>query len=274
MNYQNQYDKIINEARLENRVKKTYYARKKENFISIYYEKHHIIPRCLGGNENQENKVLLTAKEHFVCHKLLTYIYKGNRKIACAFYYMTFNKRMNKHIKSAKDYAYARELISLIPKSEESKQKQSKSMKGHIPWNKGKKNVYNDDAIKIMSEKRKKYIEEHKNDPTYIEATNNFINANRGKTFSSEHKEKLSKSHLGIVPSEETKQKMKNNHYDCRGKNNGMFGKKHKSESLKKMSTSVKNREKVKCQHCNKEMNKVNYKRWHNENCKHKIIDI
>lgn len=35
-----------------------------------YYEKHHIIPKSLGGG-NGSNVVKLSAKEHFVCHRLL-----------------------------------------------------------------------------------------------------------------------------------------------------------------------------------------------------------
>lgn len=43
----------------------------------IYYEKHHIIPRCIGGSDNELNLVLLTAREHFLAHYLLCKIY-GN----------------------------------------------------------------------------------------------------------------------------------------------------------------------------------------------------
>ena len=37
----------------------------------VYVEKHHIIPRSLGGDNRKTNLVLLTAREHFVCHLLL-----------------------------------------------------------------------------------------------------------------------------------------------------------------------------------------------------------
>ena len=37
-----------------------------------YCENHHIIPQSLRGNNKKENLVRLTAKEHFVCHLLLT----------------------------------------------------------------------------------------------------------------------------------------------------------------------------------------------------------
>ena len=36
-----------------------------------YFEKHHIIPRSLGGSNEVSNLVKLTAKEHFICHMLL-----------------------------------------------------------------------------------------------------------------------------------------------------------------------------------------------------------
>ena len=38
---------------------------------SNYYERHHIIPKSLGGSNAKTNLVKLTAREHFVCHLLL-----------------------------------------------------------------------------------------------------------------------------------------------------------------------------------------------------------
>jgi len=117
MNHLKIYNSIIDNAKLKNRVKFN-----KSNANYVYYENHHIIPKCLGGNGNKENLILLTAKEHYVCHKLLTYIYKENRKIVNAFHRMTFDKK-GKHNISSRDYAYARELKSNTPVSEESKEK-------------------------------------------------------------------------------------------------------------------------------------------------------
>lgn len=42
-----------------------------------YVEKHHIIPKSLGGSNNADNLVCLTAKEHFICHLLLTKMTAG-----------------------------------------------------------------------------------------------------------------------------------------------------------------------------------------------------
>lgn len=45
-----------------------------------YTEKHHIIPKSLGGSNSPENLVKLTAKEHFVCHRLLVKMTDGNNR--------------------------------------------------------------------------------------------------------------------------------------------------------------------------------------------------
>lgn len=43
----------------------------KSRIISGYTEKHHIIPKSLGGKDTDDNLVILTAREHFICHLLL-----------------------------------------------------------------------------------------------------------------------------------------------------------------------------------------------------------
>lgn len=41
-----------------------------------YFERHHIVPRALGGTDSWSNKALLTGREHFICHWLLVKIYR------------------------------------------------------------------------------------------------------------------------------------------------------------------------------------------------------
>lgn len=104
MDYKKIYESIIEKANSENR----------EKGNGIYYESHHIVPKCLGGSDTKDNKVLLTAKEHFVCHKLLTRIYLDNRGINFAFFSMTCmsNERIKRIIPSARDYKYAKSLFA------------------------------------------------------------------------------------------------------------------------------------------------------------------
>lgn len=41
-----------------------------------YTEVHHIVPRCLKGSDESDNLVRLTARQHFICHLLLTKMFK------------------------------------------------------------------------------------------------------------------------------------------------------------------------------------------------------
>lgn len=63
MNYEKIYHNIINN-RLNNPI------------INEYTECHHILPKSLGGSEDKSNLVNLLAREHFICHLLLTKMYK------------------------------------------------------------------------------------------------------------------------------------------------------------------------------------------------------
>ncbi len=65
--YSKFYFDIITKAQLDNRQKGS----------GIYYELHHILPSCLfpkfkNLSQNKWNGVLLTFREHFICHWLLT----------------------------------------------------------------------------------------------------------------------------------------------------------------------------------------------------------
>lgn len=46
--------------------------RKENPYSDGYSETHHILPVSLGGTNDKPNKVVLTAKEHYICHLLLT----------------------------------------------------------------------------------------------------------------------------------------------------------------------------------------------------------
>lgn len=75
MNYKKHYNLLIERAK----------TRKLEG----YYERHHIIPKCMGGSDCKENLVLLTAREHYVAHQLLVKIYPNNSSILYAARMMT-----------------------------------------------------------------------------------------------------------------------------------------------------------------------------------------
>lgn len=74
MDYHKIYDALI--IRGQNRV------------LAGYKEKHHIIPRCLGGTDDAGNLVWLTPEEHYVCHLLLVKMNPGSVKLVKAAMFM------------------------------------------------------------------------------------------------------------------------------------------------------------------------------------------
>lgn len=98
MNYQFHYDNLITTRKLLNRSKSD----------GIYYEKHHIIMKSMGGTNDKKNLILLTAREHFLAHWLLWRIYK-NRDSAFAFKLMCDFNSKRKNVFSARMYAESRE---------------------------------------------------------------------------------------------------------------------------------------------------------------------
>ena len=54
-------------------------AKAKNNNMG-YLERHHITPKSFGGNDSKDNLVKLTAREHFICHLLLTKMTTGSNR--------------------------------------------------------------------------------------------------------------------------------------------------------------------------------------------------
>jgi hypothetical protein len=98
MNYKKIYDQLIEIAIKKNRVKSK----------SKLYEGHHIIPKSVGGTNNKNNIVLLTPKEHYLCHKLLVEIYRGTpyeSKMYFAMWCMVNGMgKQKRHATTAKTY--------------------------------------------------------------------------------------------------------------------------------------------------------------------------
>jgi hypothetical protein len=65
---------------------------KKKTYANLgYTEVHHIIPRSFGGSDDPGNLIRFTAREHFICHWLLTKMTAGDdrNKMLTAFVLMT-----------------------------------------------------------------------------------------------------------------------------------------------------------------------------------------
>jgi hypothetical protein len=113
LNYIRIYENIIDRAENQNRV------RIKGGQI---YEKHHIIPKSVGGLNYKGNLVLLTPKEHYICHRLLVEIYK-NTQFSDKMYYAMWcmingSGNQKRHSTSSRIYDKLRNEIILSKKIE------------------------------------------------------------------------------------------------------------------------------------------------------------
>ena len=117
-----------------------------------YKERHHILPKCMGGDDSEENLIDLTAEEHCLAHKYLYEENKHNYKLACAWHFMSIR---NKDVISAQDYELARVAHIEYCKSPEARLKNSishigkKILKKHVRKNlnllKARKNLKKQD---------------------------------------------------------------------------------------------------------------------------------
>jgi hypothetical protein len=89
------------------------------------YEIHHIIPKCLHGEDEPFNLVKLTYKEHLLAHHLLVKIYPDNDKIKYA-YRMMLIQHGDKEI-------HRQRMLTINPMfSEQSRRKMSNTRKRKI----------------------------------------------------------------------------------------------------------------------------------------------
>lgn len=107
-----------------------------------YTEKHHILPKSLGGLNNKENLVRLTAREHFICHHLLVRMTTGGgrAKMLKALWRTSCGRTL-----TSRQYEIARracaEAASLYRHTQETKQKISKALKNKPKSEEHKKNT-------------------------------------------------------------------------------------------------------------------------------------
>lgn len=156
-----------------------------------YHERHHIIPKCMGGGNEEENLIDLFAKEHFIAHQLLVKENPDNNGLIYAWSLMAWAKRdyQDRYMITPEEYETAKIALSESRKgaknpfygkkhTEETRKRISELVGGENHPNYGKP----------MSDETKKKISKK----------NSGENApNFGKHFTEEHKQKLAKSKIG-----------------------------------------------------------------------------
>ena len=233
----------------------------KQRTLESYTETHHIIPRSLGGQDTKDNLVNLTAREHFVCHWLLTKIYPTGEehwKMLNALRMMRAEKsgqhRYNTKI-TGRVYARLKEEYSIL---------QSKKVSGENNPMYGDK-FYRSEEGKLN---QRNAILGEKNGSKQLGAREKISQSKLGKkrdTFDEEWKENLSKNHKSKQPGfdgtikEETRKKI----------GDKIRGRKQTEEE--KRARGLANLGKIKpkklCPHCQQLIAVNTYPRWHGDRC-------
>lgn len=234
MNYQKIYNQIIERAKSENRQKNS----------GVYYEAHHIIPTCLGGIGHKSewkthpNIVLLTAREHFLCHWLLHEIYPTNDSLFYAFKMMCSTGYNKRYTPSSRIIEYSRIEFS----------------------NKMKKRFIGIDERKNRSKSqlglKKPLIAGENNPAKRLEVREKISKSNKGRKLSLESIEKIrktktGKSNIELFGKEKALQasiKKSNTLKENYKKNPELL--KRKSESMKGKNTG--SQQKFTCPYCSK----------------------
>lgn len=215
-----------------------------------YTELHHIIPKSFYSRKNKsgwldgdpdtdENLVRLTAKEHFICHLLLTKMTQGvaYKKTIYAV------KRCRHGRPGTPQYVPSGRVYQIIKEQ----------------WN--KINPFNDPVWQQKQKtlkKNKTFTEKHKE--------------SLRKSWTPDRKKIMSARNKGVSRNKTTNKGKKMPQLS--GSNNGFFGKVHSIENREKAKLRLKgkappwHKKIILCEYCGKEMDLGNFTRYHGPKCK------
>jgi len=200
-----------------------------------YTERHHIIPRSLGGSNDKSNIAVLTPREHFICHWILPKMAEGRskRSMAHALRMMLAQhpdgRHRDRYIPKSKVYELVKKTANAWSKGRQcSAETREKIRQGNL-----KRKPASDETRRKLSaaaKRRKRFTDAGKA---------NVVESNKSRIWTDEMREKLRQHNLG------------------------------------KPNTTQKgiSQEKLTCPYCKKTGGKSIMKRWHMENCKLNIFN-
>lgn len=245
---------------IENKYTKLYYIiinHARQHPYDGYVEKHHIIPKSLNGTNDKKNIVLLSARQHYICHYLLTKMVTGHAQYKMIEAFSIFSNNTNRNLKfTSRQIAALREANAIAS---------SIRNKGNQNWK--KRLPASDEYCKLKSidsQQRK------------------WVNNNITEHFTQEHESYIAKGYqYGRLPlSDEWKQNISINSGQKGVSRSQEFkdnlsklktGVSFTDDHKKNMKASAKNRPRVICEHCGLSMIKANYTKWHGDKCNHKL---
>ena len=245
-----------------------------ERVLDKYQETHHIIPKSLGGSDKKDNLVKLTAREHFICHWLLTKMtdYKHKQKMDYALWMMMniVNEQQHRYKVNSKTYQILKYRLSAVFSKQHAGKKLSEETKKKISETRKRKFAEGELSIVRYANTNAKIAEKRKGSTTSQETKDKIGKAHKGKTISEEQKQYLSSLYKGKPRNdpnfkEKLSKTLKEQYVSgIRVPAKGMLGKKLSIESREKMK---KPKVRGNCPYCEKEGAMNFLKRYHFDKC-------
>jgi 5-methylcytosine-specific restriction endonuclease McrA len=282
---------------IDNKYTRVYYAiidrAQTRTIPKTFTEKHHVIPRSLGGSEAKSNLVVLTAREHFLCHWLLVKMTQGKAKRSMSHalrMMLAKNKRIDgRYIPKSKLYELIKKAANKASKgrpctpetrqkirqgnlnrppiteatrkklSEAAKRRRGLSEEGKRRISEAnKKRVVTEEMKENLRNARKKQVERQGGTMT-AEAREKLSRAAKGRKLTQEHVEKIASANRGKTRSKDFREAIAKR----------MLGHKKSQKTLQKLKNKASTSPKpcVTCPHCGKTGGAPSMKRWHFDNC-------
>lgn len=230
MDYEKIYNALVEKAKVRGLDKSQYQG---------YFEIHHIIPRSLGGSNEDSNLVMLTGREHFVAHMLLWKAFPQEKSLTFAAMMMS-----NRSVCKVNSYIYEKLRADFcVALSEKFSGKRIKDLVGKR-FSKLVVKEFADFYYSPGGSKQSTWICECDCGGVITVVSGSLTSKNTqscgcllaesGKARTGENNHMWGKKHT-----EETKEKFKSRNY-LKGENHPFFGKKFSEEHCKNMSEARK----------------------------------
>ena len=217
-----------------------------------YTETHHIIPKSLGGSNKSENLIVLTAREHFVCHlllsKMVTDEYKYKMSKAITMMNTVSGRKQQRYKVSSHIYKILKERVE-VPQNVRDRMSESQRLRFN--------NSPGTFSGKQHSEETRRKMSKAASRPK----------STTWKESASEKRKGKVAPNKGIPHSTETKLKISQ---AVSGEKNGFYGKRHSLEQREKKRQEKLNVSRLECPYCSKIVDPMNFARWHGNKCKQK----
>ena len=172
----NKYTKIYNQL-IESRIELN-----RKFTTGCEYEKHHIIPKSLSGDNSKSNLVVLTYREHCIAHMLLVRMYDGSARGKMCYAIIRlfrlrdknrtmltskeYEKLRTEHNKALKDSAHRALRSELTKKQWTPERRAAVAEKARQQWANGpKREIYSSAEYR---NKKAQQMKERWQDPGYI----------------------------------------------------------------------------------------------------------